>query len=225
MEATVELPKAFSVRDDRELPLIQDLMARMNPKLLVVQVATGMHIDGGYTVNWGLVYMDGQPLTDADVAAALKEAGLDAQHNAEIQLPRIWVDNDPGVTETPPTQLSFQEREARGKASIVLKPTPTAGMVPVGEEAKPIFRKDIEMKRFLAVILIAALGVFIIGCESQKGTTENKTETKISQSKNGKLTGETTTTVDTKTTITPSTPGGGGTTTEKTTKKTTETTK
>ena len=101
MKATVELPKAFSVRDDRELPLIQDLMARLNPKLLVAQVATGVHIDGGYTVNWGLVYMDGQPLTDEDVAAALKEAGLDAQHNAEIQEPRIWVNNDPGVTEKP----------------------------------------------------------------------------------------------------------------------------
>ena len=88
MEATVELPKAFSVRDDRELPLIQDLMARMNPKLLVIQVATGVHVDGGYTVNWGLVYLDGQPPTDADVAAALKEAGLDAQHNAQIQPPR-----------------------------------------------------------------------------------------------------------------------------------------
>jgi hypothetical protein len=85
MQTTIELPKAFSVRDDRELPLIQDLMARMNPKLLVTQVATGVHIEGGYTVNWGLVYLDGQPPTDADVAAALEEAGLDAQHNAEIQ--------------------------------------------------------------------------------------------------------------------------------------------
>jgi hypothetical protein len=102
MEATIELPKAFSVRDDREIPLIQDLMTRLNPKLLVVQVATGVHIDGGYTVNWGLVYLDGQRFTDADVAAALKEAGLDAQHNAEIQLPRIWVDNEPGVTEASP---------------------------------------------------------------------------------------------------------------------------
>jgi len=102
MKATIELPKAFSVRDDRELPLIKDLMARLNPKLLVVQVATGVHVDGGYTVNWGLVYMDGQPLTDADVAAALKEAGLDAQHNAEIQEPRIWVNNEPGVTEASP---------------------------------------------------------------------------------------------------------------------------
>jgi hypothetical protein len=102
MKTTIELPKAFSVRDDREIPLIAGLMTRLNPKLLVVQVATGVHIEGGYTVNWGLVYMDGQPLTDADVAAALKEAGLDAQHNAEIQPSRIWVNNDPGVIETSP---------------------------------------------------------------------------------------------------------------------------
>ena len=101
MKATIELPTAFSVREERELPLVQDLMTRLNPKLLVVQVATGVHIDGGYTVNWGLVYMDGQSLTDDDVAVALKEAGLDAQHNAEIQEPRIWVNNEPGVTETP----------------------------------------------------------------------------------------------------------------------------
>jgi len=102
MKATIELPKAFSVRDDRELPLIKDLLTRLNPNLLVVQVATGVHVDGGYTVNWGLVYVDGQPLTDADVAAALKEAGLDAQHNAEIQEPRIWVNNNHGMIETSP---------------------------------------------------------------------------------------------------------------------------
>ena len=88
MQATIELPKAFSVRDDRELPLIQDLMARLNPKLLIAQVATGVHVDGGFTVNWGLVYMEGHTPTDTDVAAALKEAGLDAQHNADIQEPR-----------------------------------------------------------------------------------------------------------------------------------------
>ena len=94
MQATIELPKAFSVGDDRELPLVKDLMARLNPKLLVVQVATGVHVDGGSTVNWGLVYLDGQPLTDEEVQDALVEAGLDSQHNAEIQEPRIWV-NDP----------------------------------------------------------------------------------------------------------------------------------
>jgi hypothetical protein len=101
MKVVIELPKAFSVREERELPLVQDLMRRLNPKLLVTQVATGVHIDGGYTVNWGLVYVEGQPLTDGDVTAALKEAGLDSKHNAEIQSPRIWVNNEPSAIETP----------------------------------------------------------------------------------------------------------------------------
>jgi hypothetical protein len=85
------------------------------------------------------------------------------------------------------------------------------------------------MKHFLAFALIAALGVLSIGCNSQKGTTENKTETKTTQTKDGKMTGETTTTVKKKTSTTPATPGSGvapgKTTTEKTTKTTTETTK
>ena len=102
MKANIEIPIAFSVRDDREFPLVRNLVARLNPKLSVAQVATGMHIDGGCTVNWGLVYLDGQPLTDEEVAAALKEAGLDAQHNAEIQPSRIGVNNEPCVTETSP---------------------------------------------------------------------------------------------------------------------------
>jgi len=102
MQAAVELPKAFSVRDDCELPLIQDLMARMNPKLLVAQVATGLHVNSGCTVNWGLVYLDGQPLTDEDVQAALEEAGLDTQHNAELQPSRIWINNQSEAIETSP---------------------------------------------------------------------------------------------------------------------------
>jgi hypothetical protein len=76
------------------------LVARLNPQLLVAQVATGMHVDGCYTVNWGLVYLDGQQFSDEEVADALKEAGLDAQHNAEIQPPRIWVNHDFVETET-----------------------------------------------------------------------------------------------------------------------------
>jgi hypothetical protein len=72
------------------------------------------------------------------------------------------------------------------------------------------------MKRLLALVLIATLGVLTIGCQSQQGTTENKTETKTSQTKDGKTTGETTTTVDTKTTATPATPDAGGKTTETT---------
>ena len=103
MQATIELPKAFSVRDDRELAIVQDLMARLNPKLLVVQAATGMHVNGGPTVNWGLVYLEGQPLMDTQVQAALEEAGLDSQHNAEIQESRIWVNNQPDAVEKTPS--------------------------------------------------------------------------------------------------------------------------
>ena len=78
------------------------------------------------------------------------------------------------------------------------------------------------MKSFLAFVLISALGVFTIGCDSQKGTSENKTVTTSTQSKDGKTASETTTN-DTKTKTT--TPPAGGKATEKTTETTTETTK
>ena len=39
MHTKVELPKAFSVRNEREFLPIQHLMARLNPKLLVRQIA------------------------------------------------------------------------------------------------------------------------------------------------------------------------------------------
>ena len=37
----IELPKAFSARHGGEIALIQDLMRRLNPKVLVIPVATG----------------------------------------------------------------------------------------------------------------------------------------------------------------------------------------
>jgi hypothetical protein len=80
------------------------------------------------------------------------------------------------------------------------------------------------MSRFLALVLIASLSVFAIGCESKKGTSESKTETKVSQTTDGK-TAERTTTVDTKTTATPPASDGSGTTTKKTTETTTDTVK
>ena len=94
-------------------------------------------------------------------------------------------------------------------------------MFSAGEGATLTFWKGIEMKSFLALVLISALGVFTIGCDSQKGTTENKTVTTTTQSKDGKTASETTTN-DTKTKTT--TPPAGGKATEKTT-TTTETTK
>ncbi len=118
MHVTIELPKAFSVRDDRELPLVQALMARLNPMLLVIQVATGVHVDGGATVNWGLVYLDGQPLTDEDVQAELEEAGLDFQHHAEIQESRIWVNNQPDMSRKRPTDPSHSVRAWRSLTQV-----------------------------------------------------------------------------------------------------------
>jgi hypothetical protein len=71
------------------------------------------------------------------------------------------------------------------------------------------------MKRFLALVLIASLGLLTIGCEGQKGTTENKTETTTSQAKDGKTIESTTTTTTDTTKTTPSvTPGAAGKTTE-----------
>jgi hypothetical protein len=74
------------------------------------------------------------------------------------------------------------------------------------------------MKRFLAFVLIAALGIFTIGCESKKGTTQKKSETTTTQTKDGKITGETTTSTEVKTKAT--TPAAGDMTTEKTTETT-----
>ena len=82
---TIELPKAFSVRDDHEFFPIQHLMSRLNPNRVVSHVATGVHVDGGCTVFWGLVHLKDQPLTNREVEAALAEAGFDVAHNGSVQ--------------------------------------------------------------------------------------------------------------------------------------------
>ena len=87
MQTFVDLPQAFSVRDEHELYPVQHLMTRLNPDLRVVQVATGMHVNGGCTVFWALVHQDGQPLEKGDVEKALKIAGFDSAHSGPIQLP------------------------------------------------------------------------------------------------------------------------------------------
>jgi len=85
MHAKVELPKAFSVRDEHEFLPVQHLLARMNPRLMVGQVATGVHVDGGGTVFWGLVYLNGEPPGKKKVEIALREAGFDFAHNVLTQ--------------------------------------------------------------------------------------------------------------------------------------------
>lgn len=90
MQAVVELPKAFSVRDDHEFFPIQHLLARLNPALKAVAVATGRHVNGGPTVFWGLVYQQNQPPSRKAVEAALSEAGFDFGHNVLVQLADVW---------------------------------------------------------------------------------------------------------------------------------------
>ncbi|MGA2035725.1 MAG: hypothetical protein ABSG68_26040 [Thermoguttaceae bacterium] len=90
MQATVQVPTAFSVRDDHEFFPIQHLMARLNPKLMVKQVATGMHVNGGCTVLWGLVYLEGQPPTNEEVRAVLAEAGFDFRHDVSTRASGLW---------------------------------------------------------------------------------------------------------------------------------------
>lgn len=86
MYAQIELPKAFAVRDEHEFLPIQHLMARLNPQLVVKQVATGVHVDGGSTVFWGLVYLNGKPPEKKMVEMALREAGFDFAHNVVTQM-------------------------------------------------------------------------------------------------------------------------------------------
>jgi hypothetical protein len=90
MRTAIELPKAFSVRDENEFLPFQHLMERMSPDLLVTRVATGVHVSGGPTVFWGLVHMDGQALSQKDVENALREAGFDFGHNVLVQLSDMW---------------------------------------------------------------------------------------------------------------------------------------
>jgi hypothetical protein len=89
MDATIQVPKAFSVRDENEFFPVQHLLARLNPKLMVVQVATGVHTNGGCTVYWGLVYLQDKPPSQKDVEAALKDAGFDSVHNVLTQA-MVW---------------------------------------------------------------------------------------------------------------------------------------
>ena len=89
----MELPKAFSVRDEHEFLPIQHLVGRLNPKLMVKQIATGMHADGGGTVFWGLVYMNGEPPSKKQVENALREAGFDFAHNVLTQAAYVWTDH------------------------------------------------------------------------------------------------------------------------------------
>jgi hypothetical protein len=77
MQATIQVPKAFSVRDENEFFAFEHLMARLNPQLRVSQVGIGLHVNGGSHVFWGLVHLQGQKVAKAQMDEALREAGFD----------------------------------------------------------------------------------------------------------------------------------------------------
>ncbi len=93
MHTKVELPKAFSVRDEHEFLPFQHLLERMSAKLVVKQVATGVHVNGGGTVFWGLVYLDDKPPGKKKVEVALREAGFDFAHNLLTQAADVRTDH------------------------------------------------------------------------------------------------------------------------------------
>jgi len=96
MHTKIELPKAFSVRDEHEFLPIQHLMVRLNPQLIAKEVATGVHVDGGETVFWGLVYLKDEPPGKKKVEAALREAGFDFVHNVLTQAAFVRTDHSDG---------------------------------------------------------------------------------------------------------------------------------
>ena len=97
MQATIQVPKAFSVRDDHEIHPIRHLMTRLNPQLRVVQVGTGVHVNGGCTVFWGIIYLDGHRPDQNSVEAALRDAGFDFVHNVLTPASALW-SNEPSGT-------------------------------------------------------------------------------------------------------------------------------
>jgi hypothetical protein len=93
MHTKVELPKTFSVRDEHEFLPIQHLLGRLNPQLVVRQIATGVHVDGGGTVFWGLVYLNSEPPSKKKVEKALRQTGFDFTHNVLSQAAYVWTDH------------------------------------------------------------------------------------------------------------------------------------
>ena len=84
MQVNIHLPSAFSVHDENEFFAFQHLLARMNAQIRVAQVATGVHVNGGCTVYWGVVHHDQQVVTKDDIKQALAAAGFDFDSNPPL---------------------------------------------------------------------------------------------------------------------------------------------
>ena len=90
MQTSIDVPQAFSVRDENEFYPIRHLIGRLNPDLAVTRVTTGRHVNGGPTVVWGLVHQADQAPSAAEVETALKAAGYDLAHNGPVHSAVMW---------------------------------------------------------------------------------------------------------------------------------------
>jgi hypothetical protein len=90
MKVQAEVPKAFSVRDEHEFYPVQHLMARLSPKLVVTRAGTGVHVNGGCTVFWGVVHLEGKPPSKKELEAVLAEAGFDFDRNVSTKASELW---------------------------------------------------------------------------------------------------------------------------------------
>jgi hypothetical protein len=90
MKTSIDLPQAFSVRDENEFYPIQHLLGRLNPQLAVTRIATGRHVNGGPTVVWGLVHVNSETPSQKEVENALKRAGFDLANNVAVQASCLW---------------------------------------------------------------------------------------------------------------------------------------
>jgi hypothetical protein len=70
MSISIRIPKAFSVREENEFFAFKHLAQRLNPQLRVTQVGLGLHVNGGHTVYWGLVHLDGQRIENMEMESS-----------------------------------------------------------------------------------------------------------------------------------------------------------
>ncbi|MFO7903822.1 MAG: hypothetical protein ACQESR_05830 [Planctomycetota bacterium] len=90
MQTSIDIPQAFSVRVENEFYPIRHLLSRLNPKLIVTRIATGRHVNGGPTVLWGLVHLQGKRPSQKEVENALEAAGFDLANNVAVHASCLW---------------------------------------------------------------------------------------------------------------------------------------
>ena len=110
MHTKVELPKAFSVRDEHEfLPDSALDGAAESRSSWSSKWRRACMWTAAEPSFWGLVYLNGEPPSKKKVENALREAGFDFVHNVLTQAATVWTDHSDekrnGIAQCPTTRL------------------------------------------------------------------------------------------------------------------------